>query len=145
MSNKTQLQTNNTKLDALITRVNTAKDTAASLPEAGSGGGGSIETCTVTVMRDESYAILGVRVENSIPVPFYSEDTPNTRTWETVCESVVVVSSPWSLGYDCSNATFIGNMLDYTSNGTMFYNLNMYVFRIDAQPGETASIYVYEA
>ena len=39
MSNKTQLQTNNTQLDALITRVNAAKDTAASLPEAGGGGG----------------------------------------------------------------------------------------------------------
>ena len=36
MSNKTQLQTNNTKLDALITRVNSAKDVAASLPEASS-------------------------------------------------------------------------------------------------------------
>lgn len=36
MSNKTQLQTNNTALDALITRVNAAKDTAASLPDAGS-------------------------------------------------------------------------------------------------------------
>lgn len=38
MSNKTQLQTNNTNLDALITRVNAAKDVATSLPEAGSGG-----------------------------------------------------------------------------------------------------------
>jgi hypothetical protein len=44
MSNKTQLQTNNSNLDALIARVNIAKDTAASLPEA---GGGSVETCTV--------------------------------------------------------------------------------------------------
>ena len=40
MSNKTQLQTNNTALDALITRVNAAKDTTASLPEAGGGSGG---------------------------------------------------------------------------------------------------------
>lgn len=49
MSNKQQLQTNNIKLDALIERVNAAKDTAASLPEAGgSGGTGSIETCVVT-------------------------------------------------------------------------------------------------
>ena len=39
MSNKTQLQTNNTNLDALITRVNAAKDTAASLPDAGNGSG----------------------------------------------------------------------------------------------------------
>ena len=50
MSNKTQLQTNNTALDALITRVNAAKNIAASLPEAGGGSGGSIETCTVTIM-----------------------------------------------------------------------------------------------
>lgn len=41
MSNKTQLQTNNTKLDALITKVNAAKETAASLPEAGGGGSSS--------------------------------------------------------------------------------------------------------
>jgi hypothetical protein len=42
MSNKTQLQTNNTALDALITRVNAAKETAASLPDAGSGGGSAL-------------------------------------------------------------------------------------------------------
>ena len=46
MSNKTQLQTNNTKLDALITRVNAAKDTAASLPEAG-GSSDSFPTCKI--------------------------------------------------------------------------------------------------
>ena len=50
MSNKTQLQTNNTALDALIARVNAAKDTAASLPEAGGGSGdGGITTCVVTL------------------------------------------------------------------------------------------------
>jgi hypothetical protein len=54
MSNKTQLQTNNTNLDALITRVNAAKDVAASLPEAGSGSGGSVETCNVTVVSNEN-------------------------------------------------------------------------------------------
>lgn len=47
MSNKIQLQTNNADLQSLIDRVNAAKDIAASLPEAG-GGGGSLETCTVT-------------------------------------------------------------------------------------------------
>ena len=49
MSNKTQLQTNNNALDALIVRVNAAKNTAASLPSAGGGSGGAVETCTVTV------------------------------------------------------------------------------------------------
>ena len=45
MSNKTQLQTNNTALASLTDRVLAAKDTAAALPDA---GGGSVETCTVT-------------------------------------------------------------------------------------------------
>lgn len=50
MSNKTQLQTNNADLQSLIDRINAAKDTAASLPEA--GGGGSLETCTVSLRID---------------------------------------------------------------------------------------------
>lgn len=49
MSNKTQLQTNNTALDGYIARINSAKEVAASLPEVGSGsGGGSVETVTVS-------------------------------------------------------------------------------------------------
>lgn len=52
MSNKTQLQTNNSSLDALITRVNAAKDVAASLPEAGSG---SIEMVTFSIVEDGPY------------------------------------------------------------------------------------------
>lgn len=44
MSNKTRLQTNNTNLQTLINKAN-------SLPEAGgSGGGGSVEMCTVTIV-----------------------------------------------------------------------------------------------
>lgn len=35
MSNKTQLQANNLRLNAFINRINAAKDIAASLPEAG--------------------------------------------------------------------------------------------------------------
>lgn len=51
MLNKTQLQTNNTALDGYIARINAAKDVAASLPEAGSGGGsgGGLETVTISV------------------------------------------------------------------------------------------------
>ena len=45
MSNKTQLQTNNTTLDGYITRINAAKDVVAGLPEAG----GSSGTVSVTV------------------------------------------------------------------------------------------------
>lgn len=73
MSNKTQLQTNNTNLDALIARVNTAKDTAASLPEVGSGGSGgaSIETVTFTVLEDGPFEYW-----NCIDM-YYLDDTGN--------------------------------------------------------------------
>ena len=47
MSNKSRLQTNNTNLQALINKAN-------ALPEAGGGGsGGSVNTCTVTVLYPE--------------------------------------------------------------------------------------------
>lgn len=47
MSNKTQLQTNNASLDEFITRINAAKEVAAGLPEAGSGGTSNIVSITV--------------------------------------------------------------------------------------------------
>lgn len=48
MSNKTQLQTNNTALDGYIARINAAKEVAASLPDAGGGSsGGTLETYTL--------------------------------------------------------------------------------------------------
>jgi hypothetical protein len=62
MSNKTQLQTNNTNLDTPIARVNAAKDTAASLPEAGSGGSASVETCTIEIINET----LGKMMESDI-------------------------------------------------------------------------------
>jgi hypothetical protein len=65
MSNKTQLQTNNTNLDALISRVNAAKDVAASLPEAGTGGTTedlTEELTEYTSLNEELEAVI-----NSLP------------------------------------------------------------------------------
>ena len=53
MSNKTQLQTNNTALDGYIARINAAKEVAAGLPEAGGGGSGG-GTISVTVVNNSS-------------------------------------------------------------------------------------------
>ena len=55
MANKTQLQTNNANLDALITRVNAAKNVAASLPSAGGGAAGGLQTCTVQIKCSQEY------------------------------------------------------------------------------------------
>lgn len=50
MSNKTQLQTNNTNLASYTDRVSALIDVANSLPEAGGSGGGSVDTCTVNIV-----------------------------------------------------------------------------------------------
>ena len=49
MSNKTQLQTNNTNLASYTDRVTALIDVANGLPEAG-GSSGSVETCNVEVI-----------------------------------------------------------------------------------------------
>jgi hypothetical protein len=73
MSNKTQLQTNNTVLDGYIARINAAKDVAAGLPEA-SGGGSSIETCTVSISFNygapNTMLISGTQLVNNVVQTF---------------------------------------------------------------------------
>lgn len=129
---------------ALISEQNAKIAELADILANKASGGSTLKTCMVTVNIDESYAILGVRVENGIPVPFYSEDILKDRTWETVCGSIVAVSSQWLVGYDCTNATFIKEGLDYTSDGTMFGYNRVKIFRIDAKEGETAVINIWE-
>lgn len=68
MSNKTQLQTNNTALDALIRRVKTAKYVVAFLPEA--GGSGGVETCTVrleprSITTEQTIQVIASAYENN--------------------------------------------------------------------------------
>ena len=97
MSNKTQLQTNNTNLDALITRVNTAKDTAASLPEA--GGGSGINTCTVIIdvltgIYAWKYACTAYESDSFVMKnsDFYDGVTSSSITLtNVVCGSVITV------------------------------------------------------
>ena len=74
MSNKTQLQTNNTALDALITRVNAAKDVAASLPEASDGSGSVpiVETCAITF----NYSSTSTMILSSICYTKLSDNGP---------------------------------------------------------------------
>ena len=57
MFNKIQLQTNNTNLDTLVTRVNAAKDTAASLPEVG-------EQATPVISVDSSNGLITATAGN---------------------------------------------------------------------------------
>lgn len=112
MSNKTQLQTNNAKLNDIIVLVDEAKDIAASLPEAGSGSedldieltaqedlisqlstildskasgsGTDFETSVVTLTVPVRCQYLGIN--------FQPKDE-TTSTFETVKNSIVFISS----------------------------------------------------
>jgi hypothetical protein len=59
MSNKSRLQTNNTNLQALI-------DKANALPDAGSGSGGEVETCTIRLLASPSVTNQTMQVIASI-------------------------------------------------------------------------------
>jgi hypothetical protein len=108
MSNKTQLQTNNTALDGYIARINAAKDVAASLPEAGGSGGGGVETCTVVVSLDELFCaedatavISTTRYADSRFIADYArlkmDSDHNTVTFtNVVCGSVLSVLTEYT-------------------------------------------------
>lgn len=97
MSNKTQLQTNNTDLDALIARVNAAKDTASSLPDAGSGGGsggGSVETCTLIIDGNAVYKVTRFVYQQTLGEFVQLDFDPMTSaagTYTVVCGSLCVI------------------------------------------------------
>ena len=107
MSNKTQLQTNNAALDSYIARINAAKDIAASLPEAGGGGGASLEPCIVNVE-------VGAPNFNDFTV-YYTDASLQSATTIldamaggtfTAAKGTVFAITPWSgASFDGANIT----------------------------------------
>ncbi|MEE1084285.1 MAG: hypothetical protein UH850_11230 [Paludibacteraceae bacterium] len=89
MSNKTQLQTNNTALDGYIARINAAKEIAASLPEVGSGGG-NIETCKVNVI---SNGVGGNIFSNRVFCTFYTNGKLESVNFYYSPNNITTISS----------------------------------------------------
>ena len=123
MSNKTQLQTNNTILDALITRVNAAKDTAASLPEA---GGGSIATISVIVsggfLRVYATTCTDGEISYSEHKRSSSEDIDVSIT-NVVSGSSLVVTAYSSI--DVTGATYVSMHMAAPVDG-----VNVYLYQV---------------
>jgi hypothetical protein len=106
MSNKTRLQTNNTNLQALI-------DKANSLPDAGSSGGGSVETCTVTLIGEAP--IIGAEkfwyTDETLNIRYVSlPDFNETTTLTVVKNSIVFI-------YSSGSTRVVGNITEL-NNGT---------------------------
>lgn len=137
MSNKIQLQTNNTTLDTLITRVNAAKDIAASLPEAGSAGG-SIEICTVSI--NDYNMTTGADI---IYTGF--DDNGNTQTIVTTnfSPSITLTIASGSCFY--YNRTYLGEDIHGASCqncGIQYIDSDYVVFSINTG-ASSASITIY--
>ena len=102
MSNKTQLQTNNTTLDSLISRVNAAKDVAASLPEAGSSSGG-VELCYCTIVCDAPASGTHTITYTTEGMQLATEDFEiMSGTQVEVVKGTIVTLTPWSSQSECS-------------------------------------------
>lgn len=104
----------------------------------GSGGGGSVETCTVVVRNTHSTGYLGTTVAtvfNGENISYYSR-TSNSTTQEITIENVicgsVIVTNVYGYMYvasRCSGATSLNNLI---------------AFHITAKNGETVTIEFYE-
>lgn len=101
MSNKTQLSTNNTQLASLI----------QTLQGKAAGGGGSVETCTVTVTCSTStlwkYVCTGY--ENGEYVPLYSSIWNGVGANTATIENVVCGSAMYFVATNGSTNTSVIN------------------------------------
>lgn len=109
MSNKTQLQTNNAKLDNIITLVDEAKDIAASLPEAGGSGGESVEIGTFSLGE-----IIG---SGSSPLQIFRPFIIG-QTWEEYINSPLNIYVFSTAAPNLANRPYIANnqVITYSAN-----------------------------
>ena len=105
MSNKTQLQTNNTQLSSLIQEL---------ANKAVGGGSGAVETCTVTIENAGNYtSVLYVTYDNGLFVPHlvdisYGTDNHSYFQFITPIGQVIyILSGDSQLSLDAENAELI--------------------------------------
>lgn len=131
MSYLTQLQTNNTNLQACINKAN-------ALPEAGSGGGGgSVETCTVNISSEiPIYAIsyFGVKNGSLTSMIYEAEGEMNTNFSITcLCNSFLVLHYP-------NGTVFGGFVTDNVASRYINSNRDTIYFTLSAPSGGVSTI-----
>jgi hypothetical protein len=142
MSNKTQLQTNNTNLASYTDRVSALIDVANSLPEAGGSGGGSVETCNVNITFTKVHAPVYPKFVQMIYThladgKIESVYKINTEVYTSFSlDNIICGSFIWMYLSDCAVVK-----TDNCEKFTPSDNVDVYV-HITASNGETAYIMV---
>lgn len=120
--NKTQLQTNNTALASLTDRVLAAKDTAAALPDAGSGGA-SVGSVTINLPVSNNQVIALCLVDGNIVTVDLSGNSSYTID-NVLVGSMVFVYIYETIPY--TNIVTVGDIAKQTFN--VFYNNTGYYY-----------------
>lgn len=133
MSNKTQLQTNNASLDGYISRIQAAKEVAATLPEAG-GGGNAVEPVIQPLEANENGTYTAPDgVDGYSPVTVNVPSKEPMLQEKTVHENGEVTPDE---GYDGLSKVIVEvfeGILDGGGDGTVKYA------KITAKPASTTS------
>jgi hypothetical protein len=126
MSNKLRLQTNNTNLQELINKAN-------ALPDAGGGsGGGSVETCNLTVRCGALATIIYNTVDDSGKITSSYMNAPVANGIVGVCGTAVTI---------IYNNMATGNFLHMLSNAELVTQTTYSItFKLTAGANETAAI-----
>lgn len=156
MSNKTTLQNNNALISQNNTDLQTLINAANALPDAGGSGGGSVETCTVTVdnMDCQNMQMVATLVIDGIETIYTTEGDHNAHNYPPItlnnvkCGSAIVVEIPGSIVALCD--VFIEADYDdavvkmYTSSNkdrTDYYT-NTFVFRAPTVANANSTIFI---
>ena len=128
MSNLSRLEAVSSSLDAAINKAN-------ALPDAGSGGGSSLETCTVTILVDplryrfDRIGYITVDDNGNILVNTIAQSTKSITIENVVCGSMLV-----GMKYP--------DLFLTTTGAELLYNNTLYgcIFSITASAGGSAYI-----
>ena len=112
MSNKQQLQTNNTSLDNCIARINAAKEVAAGLPEAGGSSGGSdIATCTIEIINNTKGKIMESLIDELWFVAYENGECKGYGGQRASSSNILPADFEWDAEKNTLNNVICGSMI----------------------------------
>ena len=120
MSNKTQLQTNNEKLNELNSLATLISSKVDSLPDAGSGGTETVEMCTITLSLEappfESFTAYYIDQNNNLQIVDIGTPSGKSTTFSVIKDRIFIIT-PWAAMMDPVGDSNIETLLQKTAGG----------------------------